>query len=279
MQPLPTQSRITWKVETGILISMENIAEKVLPIIRLTRNITLPLYGKVEVIAQKDESPHNVVTKVDHDVEQYLKTEFAKIDPTIEFAGEEFGGSRDHKKLWLVDPVDGTMHYVRGIPFCTTMVALIEDNEVIFSAIYDFRNDVMYHAVKGGGAFEDGKKISVSTRSIKDSVVALETNLAKPANVEVRDKVRAKSMLLQTISAGYEFVLVATGKIEARICSDAFGKDYDFAPGSLLVSEAGGIVANLGSTTYDYRNTNLIAGNENIVKDFTSTPSAIFPII
>ncbi len=258
---------------------MENIAEKILPIIRSTRSITLPLYGMVEVIAQKDESPHNIVTKVDHEVEQYLKTEFSKIDPSIGFAGEEFGGSRDRKKLWLVDPVDGTMHYVRGIPFCTTMVALIEDGEAVFSAIYDFRNDVMYHAVKGGGAFENGKKINVSARSTKDSVVALETNLAKPANVEIRNKVRAKSMLLQTISAGYEFVLVATGKIEARICFDTFGKDYDFAPGSLLISEAGGVVANIGATNYDYRNTNLIAGNKNIVEDFTNGPSAIFPII
>jgi fructose-1,6-bisphosphatase/inositol monophosphatase family enzyme len=258
---------------------MENIAEKILPIIRSTRSITLPLYGKVEVIAQKDESPSNVVTKVDHDVEQYLKTEFSKIDPSIEFAGEEFGGSRDFKKLWLVDPVDGTMHFVRGIPFCTTMVALIEDGQVVFSAIYDFINDIMYHAEKGKGAFEDGKRINVSSRLVNQSVVSLETNQAKSANVEIRNKVQAKSLLVQTICSGYEFVLVATGKIEARICVDPFGKDYDFAPGSLLVSEAGGIVTNIGTTTYDYRNTNLIAGNKNIVEDFTNSASAIFPII
>lgn len=258
---------------------MENISDKILPIIRSTRSITLPLYGKVEVLAQKDESPHNVVTKVDREVEQYLKTEFSKIDPTIEFAGEEFGGSRDFKKLWLVDPVDGTMHFVRGMPFCTTMVALIEDGQVVFSAIYDFINDVMYHAEKGKGAFEDGKRISISSRPVNQSVVALETNQAKSVNVEIRDKVRAKSLLLQTLCSGYEFVLVATGKIEARICVDPFGKDYDFAPGSLLISEAGGVVTNIGTATYDYRNTNLIAGNKNIVDDFTNGPSAIFPIV
>jgi fructose-1,6-bisphosphatase/inositol monophosphatase family enzyme len=80
------------------------------------------------------------------------------------------------------------------------------------------------------------------------------------------------------VSAGYEFVLVATGKLEGRICVDAFGKDYDFAPGSLLVSEAGGIVANIGSTTYDYRNTNLIAGNKALFDDLTQGTDAIFPI-
>jgi myo-inositol-1(or 4)-monophosphatase len=258
---------------------MDSIVERALPIIRATRNITLPFYGRAETVAQKDESPHNVVTQLDHDVERYLAEEFNKIDPTIKYAGEEFGGSRDEEKLWLVDPIDGTMHFVRGIPFCTTMVALVEKGEVVFSAIYDFRNDIMYHAEKGKGAFENGNRIRVSDRPVSQSIVALETNQAKPANIEVRNRVRQKSLLLQTISAGYEFALLATGKIEGRICVDPFGHDYDFAPGSLLVSEAGGVVANIGSTSYDYRNTNLIAGNRNLVDDFTIGSSPIFPIL
>lgn len=258
---------------------MKNISEQILPIIRSTRSITRPFYGKAEITNQKDESPHNVVTELDHDVENYLAEEFKRVDSTIEFAGEEFGGSRDKEKLWLVDPIDGTMHFIRGIPFCTTMVALIEKGEVIFSAIYDFRNDIMYHAEKGVGAFENGARISVSSRPVSQSVVALETDQSKPANIEIRNKVRAKSLLLQTISAGYEFVLVATGKIEARICIDPFGKDYDFAPGSLLVSEAGGVVANIGSVSYDYKNTNLIAGSKDVVREFTEGSSAIFPIV
>ena len=258
---------------------MENISEQILPVIRSTRSITFPLYGKAEIMNQKDESPHNVVTRLDHDVERHLAEEFKKVDPTIEFAGEEFGGSRDKEKLWLVDPIDGTMHFIRGIPFCTTMVALIEKGEVVFSAIYDFRNDVMYHAEKGKGAFENGARISVSSRPINQSVVALETDQSKPANIEIRNKIGAKSLLVQTISAGYEFVLVATGKIEARICVDPFGKDYDFAPGSLLISEAGGMVTNLGRTSYDYRNTDLIAGSKDVVQEFTEGPSAIFPVV
>ena len=95
--------------------------------------------------------------------------------------------------------------------------------------------------------------------------------------MEIRNKVREKSAILQMMTAGYEFVLVATGKIEARMCVDPYGKDYDYAPGSLLVSEAGGIVTNIGSSTYDYRNTNLIAGNKNVVETYTKGESAIFP--
>jgi fructose-1,6-bisphosphatase/inositol monophosphatase family enzyme len=59
------------------------------------------------------------------------------------------------------------------------------------------------------------------------------------------------------------------GKIEGRIVYDGFGKDYDFAAGTLLVSEAGGVVKNFGSDKYDYKNLNFIAGNRNTYEVLT----------
>jgi fructose-1,6-bisphosphatase/inositol monophosphatase family enzyme len=63
---------------------------------------------------------------------------------------------------------------------------------------------------------------------------------------------------------------VASGKLEARICFDGFGEDWDFAPGALLVKEAGGIVRNIGSDSYDYRNHNYIAGSKAVYEDLKS---------
>ncbi len=257
---------------------MTDIAEKVLPIIRATRSMTLPFYGKVEILAQKDESPHSVVTKIDHDVEKFLEEEFKKLDPTVGFAGEEFGGSREVKKLWLVDPIDGTNHFVRGLPFCTTMVALIEDDQVVFSAIYDFVNDIMYHAEKGKGAFQNNERIHVSNRPARQSINRLESDLSKPENLKLFLELMKESLVIDTICSGNEFVMVAKGQIECRICYDPFGNDYDFAPGSLLVSEAGGIVKNIGSNDYDYRNTNLIAANKPLFEYLTQGSNAMFPI-
>ncbi len=228
--------------------------------------------------SQKSASATDVVTKIDFEIEEYLAKEFSKIDTTVAFVGEEYGGDRSAAKQWLVDPIDGTAHFVRGLPFCTTMVALIENGQVIFSAIYDFVNDIMYHAERGKGAYKNGEAIRVSDRPFGSSYMFYESNLNKGDNLNTYLKFKKKTMVLNTLNAGYEFSLIASGKIEGRVCLDPFGKDYDFAPGSLLVSEAGGMVANIGSAEFDYRNLNFIAANKLVYTELTTGEDAVFPL-
>lgn len=92
------------------------------------------------------------------------------------------------------------------------------------------------------------------------------------------DEAERQCILIQTMSAGFEYAMVASGKLEGRITLDAYGKIWDYAPGSLLISEAGGIVTNIGKETYDYRNLNAIATNPVIYRELTQGADAIFPI-
>ena len=108
------------------------MTEDILAIIRSTRSISLPYWGKAEIVKQKSESPTDVVTRLDYEVEQYLAKEFEKLDSSISYVGEEFGGNRESKRFWLVDPIDGTAHFIRGMPFCTTM-ELIECMSITLS--------------------------------------------------------------------------------------------------------------------------------------------------
>ncbi len=267
------------KSATALSRNMEtNFVNEVLKIVRKTRDISLPFYGIADVKGQKSDFAVDVVTQVDIDIENFLKAEFFKLDPTITFAGEEFGGDRNQSKFWLVDPVDGTAHFVRGMPFCTTMVALIENGEVIFSAIYDFVTDTMYHAIKGEGAFRNLEKIKVSDRNIKESYLVAETHLNKIENYNNYLKLQKNSVMFHTVSCGFEFSMIASGKLEGRIMFDPFGHDWDYAPGSLLVSEAGGIVKNIGSDKYDFKNLDFIAANPLIYKALTEGGDAVFPI-
>jgi fructose-1,6-bisphosphatase/inositol monophosphatase family enzyme len=80
--------------------------QKILDIIRNTRTISLPAWGNVDVLRNKGAGTHDVVTELDESIERLLASEFSKIEPDIQFVGEEFGGNRSAKRFWLVDPID-----------------------------------------------------------------------------------------------------------------------------------------------------------------------------
>lgn len=253
-------------------------SEKVEPVIRQVRDVLMPFYGNVSRTANKSDDAFDIVTELDIKAEEFLAERLKTAFPDIEFVGEESGGNRNAERFWLVDPIDGTQHFVRGMPFCTTMVALIEGSEVVFGAIYDFVKDDLYLAEKGHGATLNGQKIKVSDRSLKESFMGWEIHLDKPENLKIFLELEKRCAFFKAVVAGYEFALVASGKIDGRISFDPYGKDYDFAPGALLVAEAGGVVANLGSRSYDYRNTDFIAANPRVFKELTEGDDAIFPI-
>lgn len=251
---------------------------KVLPIMRGTRDILMASWGKAEVVDQKNETSWSVVTKTDLDIEEYAAQALKSAFPEIVFEGEERGGARDSQRFWLMDPIDGTAHYVRGTGLCTSMLALIEEGRVIFSAIYDFVNDSMYWAEKGRGAFCNERKLQVSMRSLADAYIGFETRREKPANVALYDALSKKTSVVRTMTAGWEHAMVASGRFDARICYDPYGSDYDYAPGTLLISEAGGVVQNIGSSSYDYRNYDFIAANPVVFKELTEGADALFPV-
>ncbi len=238
--------------------------QEIIDIVRKTRTLTLPQYGNVEVKEYKSDLAADAVTEIDQKVEEQLKQDLAGLFPEIPFVGEEFGGDREVETFWLSDPIDGTAHYVRGIPFCTTMLALIHKGEVIFSIIYDFVHDDVYHAERGKGAYKNDERISISDRPLAQAYMSCECQELKEENQAFMKSIKEKALLVKMLSSGYEFMLVATGKIEARIVYDGFGSDYDYAPGTLLVKEAGGVVKNLGSDSYDYRNLNFIAASPQV---------------
>lgn len=252
---------------------------RVLDLVRLTRPMLLPHWGKIDG-EKKELGEYSLVTKLDRDIEQYLTDGLKPLAPGVGFAGEESGGSRDQERFWLCDPIDGTLQFVRGLPFCTVQLALIEQGRVTFSVIYDFLNDIMYHATRGEGAFQNGERFHISQREPERAIVIFETRLFDvPENVKLASEISRRFHGMRSLVSGIEFVFVATGKVEARVCFDPWGKDYDYAAGSLLVEEAGGIVANVGSSSYDFRNTNMIAASPAVFHVLTEGPDALLPVV
>lgn len=190
-------------------------------------------------------NPYDLLTEQDGAVEDHITRCLHELDPETPVVGEERGGDRTAERYWLIDPIDGTIHFVRGNPFYCSMLALVVDGESIVSIIYNFVTQELFHAIKGHGAYCNGIAIKTSTRTTKEAIVQTEIILKNDTNLQIHNRLSNKFRLMSLFAPGYEYAMIASGRAEARVCIDPAGKDYDFAPGTLLVQEAGGVAKNL----------------------------------
>lgn len=248
-------------------------AEGIEPIVREVGEQLRPHFGAAEELERKaDDTP---VTELDRAMEEFLAARLTKLVPEAGVYGEELGKNGSEEQFFLIDPIDGTHHFICGLPFCTVMVAYVEGGAVRTSAIYNFTENKYFAATEGKGATCNGEQIHVSNRQLSEGRVALETIDKRAENWELRKELFSRTRQIQIEGSGYELTLVASGAIEAKVVVDGFGQAYDFAPGALLVQEAGGVVTNLGSESYDYRNLELIAANPCVHRELTDAQTGL----
>lgn len=246
------------------------------------RNL-LPHYGNVKAKSESDkagDSIAGVFTQLDDDTEALLRERLGLFGKetglTVGFRGEQQGTQEEADITWLVDPIDGTTHFIRGLPMCTIMIALIENDQVLLTVIHDIANQNTYWAVRGQGAYCDGEKLSVGQRELRKALVCVEARLENPENLEKYMQIRQRTVTMVGLCSGYEFIMIASGRLDGKVTLDPYGKDWDFAAGSLLVQEAGGVAYNIGRSDYDYRNHNFIIASSALYRDLTEGPEAVF---
>ena len=227
----------------------------------------LEAHGAIEHKLKDDTS---VVTEMDLMVETRLKHALAELDPSIGFSGEETGTDYDQKTFWLVDPIDGTEPFIRGLPFSTNMIVLIDNGAPVMSVIYNFTLDEYYLAIKDKGATCNGHAIHVSQRPLERSFVVCGSGLVKKGLGDVQLRLQRKTRALTQVNAsGFEMASIAHGAYDARIAWNSVAKPWDLAPGALLIQEAGGRVGNImpKSDGYNFLQTNVLAANPVIFDD------------
>lgn len=251
--------------------TLNHLERKVYETLQALRPVLLRGHGTIEHHVKDDKS---VVTELDLLVENQLKTELAKVDPSIGFGGEETGIDTTQKTFWLVDPIDGTEPFIRGLPFSTNMVALIDNGKPVMGIIYNFFLDEYYLAMEGRGAFCNGHAIHVSDRPLGRSYVIATGNWGKLRMPHIGPHLRTRVAGMPKLHAsGCEATYIARGSLDGAIIAGAKGP-WDFAAGSILIQEAGGRVENWDSDNYDYRNMQFVASNPVIfdgLKDFLAT--------
>ena len=199
--------------------------------------ITLERYRASDLVVETkpDLTP---VTEADRAAEEAIRERLASVRPGDAVVGEEYGGTAEAERRWIVDPIDGTKNFVRGIPVWATLIAL-EDVAAVVSAPALHRR---WWAARGKGAFaDDGRPVHVSSvRDLGDAQLLW-------SGIEEWDGVGRTDAMLELARACWrtrglgdfwQYMLVAEGA--AEIALDPEVKLWDLAAPQLIVEEAGG---------------------------------------
>lgn len=196
-------------------------------------------------------SRENLVTSADVENERFLKTELLDLLPGSAFMGEEGDEAslQDSEWVWIVDPIDGTANFSRGIPMCAVSVALFRDAEQYAGFVLNPFTDTLYKAVLGQGASKDGVPIHVSDRSFEDSILSTAyccygKELSMPC-FEVSERLYPMINDIRRIgTAALELSLLAEGACELYF--EIRLSPWDHAAALTILKEAGGCFTGIG---------------------------------
>ena len=192
----------------------------------------------------------DLVTDYDLAVEAFLRERLLALLPEAVFFGEEEALTRDPSRGWafIVDPIDGTTNFTRSLRQSAVSVALAREGRVECAAVYDPAKDELFSASRGGGAFLNGNPIHVSTLPLSQGIFGMGTAIYKREYIgptmRLTEQLMHRSCDFRRLgAAALDLCCVACGRTEVffeySLCP------WDYAAGSLIVTEAGGHVSTL----------------------------------
>jgi histidinol-phosphatase len=207
--------------------------------------LALPAFDRgAAAVAKADGTP---VTAADREVERALRDRLAAERPGDAILGEELGAVGEGERRWVLDPLDGTEWFSRGIPVWGTLIALEDADGPLVAVVSAPALRRRWWAARGQGAYRDGQPIAVSrVATVKEAFVA-HANLYLGFAVDADPLLRAARL-----SGGYEsflaLMLCAEGAVDVAFAPRGFL--WDLLPAQLIVEEAGGVF-----TDFDGRRT------------------------
>lgn len=218
----------------------------------------------------------NFVTVYDEKVQEFLFAYFRERYPEARFLGEEEGADRfvpgDEKgMLFVIDPIDGTTNFMHGMEPHVCSLSLFMDGEPYATVIYCPGLDQMFSAVRGGGAFENGRPMHTTDARLRENVVIAGTSgFSVEASRLTSDLCQEYALRCQGFrslgSAEYNLCMVASGRVGAFF--ELRLNLWDYCAGALLVEEAGGKVVDWAGKRPDYRSaSSIVALGKGLIDD------------
>jgi len=210
-------------------------------------------FGEVEKLQVSKKGPSDFVTNSDLKTEKIIIDELQKAKTNYSIVSEENGikNNKDKKNTWIIDPIDGTVNFLHGIPHFAISIALKSNDEIVSGLIFDPIKNEMFYAEKNNGAYFNNQRIRVSKRNDINECLFV-TGGKKKDEIDLPFR--------KSGCAALDMAYVASGRYDGYFQSDL--NIWDIAAGIILVKEAGGILNNIDLTSNE--NIKIIASSANI---------------
>jgi len=213
----------------------------------------------------KDKGSHDIVSEFDVRSEQMILKTIKSQFPEHSILAEESGTDQNESDYtWYVDPLDGTSNFVMRNPYFSISIALALKNKVIMGVVYNPILNELFYAETGKGAFLNGTPIKVSKKSeLKDAFVASaylseDKEIVEGLNVIKKLALNTRKTVIH-FSPALNLCNIARGRIDALVDNGTMPEDH--AAGSIILTEAGGMVQNYGSNEWDINKIGIVASN------------------
>lgn len=231
-----------------------------------TGQIAMRYFNKgIEIVTKDDGSP---VTKADKEVERFIREAIAQKYPDDGILGEEEGEVRRSNRTWIVDPIDGTYNYARGIPIWSTLIALEVDKDVVLGIVNAPAMHECFYAERDCGAFKNGEQIKVSQVDRLDHAMFNFGGPNRILNMGYWPALTECTRLTER-QRGFGdylgFSLVFEGRSEAIL--EVGVNPWDLASMKIIAEEAGGCYMDLAGGSSIYTGSCLIT-NRHLKADF-----------
>ena len=242
---------------------------------RAAGQVILRNMNRLPDIKIQSKGSNDFVSEVDLQAEQSIISTIQKAYPSHAILAEETGEQSGDEHQWIIDPLDGTTNYLRGVPQFSVSIAMRQNDKLQLGVIYDPLKEELFCATRGEGATLNNRRIRVSKqRDLSGSLLG--TGLPYRADQELDTYLATLRAILEKTSgvrragsAALDLAYVAAGRFDGFW---EFGLNkWDIAAGVLIIQEAGGLVSDLRGGHDFLDSGNIVAANTQLYKNLITT--------
>lgn len=215
-------------------------------------------------VAKKSTNiPLDLVTSVDRACEEAIIKTILRAYPDHNINAEESGKQEHNSEItWIIDPIDGTLNFVHGLPFFAASIGVLNGSQIEHGVVYNPVTDELFTASKGSGAQLNNKRIRCSQNNkLSEAFLAIDSSLLLHLPIDKRNLLPSRGHR-DLGAASLHLAFVAAGRLDGYC--DFNLKSWDIAAGALLVREAGGYITDFDGKAEFLNNGNVVAANQKI---------------